>query len=175
MVEKHFGRRHFDDGEVIFAQGQRGFEAYLITNGKVRLTKEEYGIELYIDTIGPEQVFGEMAIISEMPRMATATAVGETHCLSLNRVGLQNMMGTASQEFQDNMIFLITYNREVLPYDLREKADEGSFGAEWHRKVRELLADRKFCQELKGVQPILIGFVNALVAYAERRIPPDAG
>lgn len=174
MVEKYFGRRRFDDGEVIFTQGQRGFEAYLIAKGKVRLTKEEYGIELYIDTIGPEQVFGEMAIISEMPRMATATAVGETHCLSLNRVGLQNMMGIASQEFQDKVNFLITYNREVLPYDLREKAGEGSFEVEWHRKVRELLTDRIFHQELKGAQPILRGFVNALVAYAERRIPPDA-
>jgi CRP-like cAMP-binding protein len=61
-------------GEIIFAQGQPGDVMYVVKEGEVeiRLGKK------VVDTIGPEGFFGEMALIDDAPR--SASAVAKTNC-----------------------------------------------------------------------------------------------
>jgi CRP-like cAMP-binding protein len=57
-------------GEVIFAEGDVGSEMYGIIEGQVELRTSKRTIA----TLGPDDVFGEMAVVDSSPRMATAVA-----------------------------------------------------------------------------------------------------
>ena len=57
-------------GHVIFRCGEAGDRMYVVLEGTVRL---EIGNEP-LETLGPGEVFGEMALIDAAPRIATAIA-----------------------------------------------------------------------------------------------------
>ncbi|HEY5251175.1 MAG TPA: cyclic nucleotide-binding domain-containing protein [Acidimicrobiales bacterium] len=61
-------------GEVIFNEGDAGNEMYGIVEGEVELRTATRSIA----RLGPDDVFGEMALIDSSPRMATATATTDT-------------------------------------------------------------------------------------------------
>jgi CRP-like cAMP-binding protein len=58
-------------GEVIFTEGDQGDEMFGIIEGRVALRNAEGAVA----ELGPDEVFGEMAIIDASPRMATAVAM----------------------------------------------------------------------------------------------------
>lgn len=64
-------------------------------------------------------IFGELAILGDMPRHATAVAIGETHCLSINRQDLRATVEETSAEVQGLINFLVTYCEEFLVYEMR--------------------------------------------------------
>lgn len=64
--------RSFKEGEVIFREGDAATELYVIQSGSVRI---QLGNRL-LGTLGSNDIFGEMALIDDTPR--TATAVAET-------------------------------------------------------------------------------------------------
>jgi CRP/FNR family cyclic AMP-dependent transcriptional regulator len=57
-------------GETVFRQGERGDTVYLVLDGKVEL---RVGGRL-VETVGPGGILGEMALIEQAPRVATAAA-----------------------------------------------------------------------------------------------------
>ena len=61
-------------GEEIFRTYDMGFEMYVVLEGEVELKIGENIIE----TLGPGEPFGEMALIDQAPRTATAIAKGPT-------------------------------------------------------------------------------------------------
>ena len=61
-------------GHVLVRQGSSGAEAFVIASGGVRVERD--GRELGI--LGPGDVVGEMALLSEAPRNATATTTEPT-------------------------------------------------------------------------------------------------
>ena len=61
-------------GEAIFSAYEMGAEMYVVLEGEVELT---IGSKV-IETLGPGEPFGEMALIDQAPR--TATAVAKTAC-----------------------------------------------------------------------------------------------
>jgi CRP/FNR family transcriptional regulator len=69
----------YSSGEVIFRQGYPGDHAYMVVSGKVEIYLEEAdGSEKHIAIIGPDQLFGEMAVMDEAPRNASARAMEYT-------------------------------------------------------------------------------------------------
>lgn len=70
-------RRSYPDGSVIFRQDSHGKSAYLLQSGMVDLLRQEGdGPEILIRRLGPGEVFGELALLRDKPRYATARAVG---------------------------------------------------------------------------------------------------
>jgi CRP-like cAMP-binding protein len=61
-------------GEVIYAEGDSGTQMFGIVSGSVALHK---GSDV-VATLGPEDVFGERALIDHLPRNLTAVATSET-------------------------------------------------------------------------------------------------
>jgi CRP-like cAMP-binding protein len=59
-----------ESGEVIFSEFDMGAEMYVILEGEVELKIGGTAVE----TLGPGEPFGEMALIDQVPRTATATA-----------------------------------------------------------------------------------------------------
>lgn len=74
-------RQTFDPGQVIFKEGQSGNCFYLIVYGEVIISKGETELAR-METGG---CFGEMAILDDAPRSATARAAEKTLVFSIER------------------------------------------------------------------------------------------
>ena len=81
-----FGRfsKTFRQGEIIFSEFEMGDNFYLIQTGRVQLVKLVGDIERTLDILYPSEMFGEMAILENSPRSATAIAVDEVTALEFN-------------------------------------------------------------------------------------------
>lgn len=98
-------RRHFAPGEVIFRQGDSGREVYVIVNGEVEIVREGPG-EARISKLGTGEFFGEMALIMNAPRVATARAGSSLDVLVLNRATFASLftnLPALRQSFQEVM------------------------------------------------------------------------
>lgn len=84
--EKLFERfgRLYPAGTVVFREGDSGQEMFVIQTGKVKIAKNIRGTEKVLDTLEPGEFFGEMALINQKPRSATATVVAEAKLLVLD-------------------------------------------------------------------------------------------
>lgn len=58
------------EGRVIFEQGQKASEMFIVREGTVELRKDGQ----WLETLGPGSLLGEMALIDPAPRTATAIA-----------------------------------------------------------------------------------------------------
>ncbi|MFW5712333.1 MAG: Crp/Fnr family transcriptional regulator, partial [Spirochaetota bacterium] len=65
---------------------------YLIQSGRVQIVKILGDIEKNIDILQPGEIFGEMAILEEAPRSATAVAIDKVKALEFNRENFEVLM-----------------------------------------------------------------------------------
>jgi putative methionine-R-sulfoxide reductase with GAF domain len=77
--------RLISNGEVIFREGDPGDCMYVILSGKVRISKGGSGGEVHITTLQEGEIFGEISFFDGLPRSATATSLGHSHILTVNK------------------------------------------------------------------------------------------
>src|SRR6266853_343634 len=68
----------FHPGEVVFRQGDPGDGIYCVEEGEVEIRAIIQDQQRVLSRLGPTRFFGEMAVIDDQPRSATAVAVAET-------------------------------------------------------------------------------------------------
>jgi CRP-like cAMP-binding protein len=73
--------RTVPSGEVIYAEGDAGTHMFGIVSGSVALRKGG----VVVANLGPEDVFGERALIDHLPRNLTAVATSETTLAEIDR------------------------------------------------------------------------------------------
>jgi CRP/FNR family cyclic AMP-dependent transcriptional regulator len=78
-------RKTFQKGDVIFCEYEPGDTFYLIQSGRVQIVKIFGEIEKTVAILQPGEVFGEMAILEEAPRSATAIALDQVTALEFPR------------------------------------------------------------------------------------------
>jgi CheY-like chemotaxis protein/CRP-like cAMP-binding protein len=79
-------RRRFTTDAVVFSEGERSENAYIIETGRVKIVKEVNGVPVVVGRVGAHGVFGEMALTpGAETRMATAIAEEDTVCLVMPR------------------------------------------------------------------------------------------
>lgn len=66
--------KHLLPGELVFEEGAPGHEMYGVIGGEIEL-RTSHG---RVYRVGPDDTFGEMALVDHSPRMATAVALVET-------------------------------------------------------------------------------------------------
>lgn len=84
----------YHDNQVIFCEHEYGDKAYVILKGNVRITKFVNGNEVLLAVLKEGDIFGEMAVLENKPRSATATAVGETELLYVKKENFETMVHT---------------------------------------------------------------------------------
>lgn len=85
-------REHFEAGEVVFRQGDTGDRVYIIIDGEVEVVREQaHGDETVLARLEAEECFGEMALITDAPRLATVRAVTNMNALTLRRSAFATM------------------------------------------------------------------------------------
>ncbi|MGH9319764.1 MAG: cyclic nucleotide-binding domain-containing protein [Vicinamibacteria bacterium] len=84
-------------GEIIFREEDLGDEMYLVRSGQVSIHHELDSGPALIEMVKPGGYFGEMAIIDDLPRTATATTEVDGSLLVLHK----NDFRTAVQDYPD--------------------------------------------------------------------------
>lgn len=70
----------FQPGQVIFREGETSQEAYRILRGRVEISILADGKPVILAQLGEGDIFGEMAMVDERPRSASAQALEVTEC-----------------------------------------------------------------------------------------------
>lgn len=79
-----FGRK-IPAGTVLFHEGDKGEEMYIIQSGRVKISKRIRGVEKTLATLDKGEFFGEMAILNDKPRSASAETIEECEMLVIDR------------------------------------------------------------------------------------------
>ena len=84
-LSKSCHERKYSAGSALIKQGDTGVGLYVIINGHVKTTlaKHPDRAEVDLGTYGPGSVLGEMALLDDLPRSATITAVDDVTALLL--------------------------------------------------------------------------------------------
>lgn len=76
--------------KVVMKEGDKGMFMYVVREGVVAISIGEKVVE----KIGPGGVFGEMALVDQSPRVATATAETDCTLLAINRNDFMDLVKT---------------------------------------------------------------------------------
>lgn len=101
-----FGRE-FPPGTVLFREGDAGKEMYVIQAGRITVSKRVRDVEKVLGTLGQGDFVGEMAIISNKPRSATATVAEDAKLLVIDSRTFEAMV-RANSEIAVRMIKKLT-------------------------------------------------------------------
>jgi CRP-like cAMP-binding protein len=80
---QRFGKE-FKRGTCLFREGEPGKEMYVLQSGRVAISKKVRDVEKVLAVLGPGEFFGEMAIISNKPRNASATVEEDARLLVID-------------------------------------------------------------------------------------------
>lgn len=78
--------RNYARGETIFQQGDPGDALFVVVTGRVKIsTRTGEGTEVFFDVLQTNDAFGEIALIDNQPRTASAIALEESQLLVVSR------------------------------------------------------------------------------------------
>ncbi len=86
------GERAYDEGEVIYREGEPGSEMLIIVRGRVRVSRVVDGHRHEIREMGEGEYVGELALLRQQPRAADVHAVTEVRGLSIDARSLQGLL-----------------------------------------------------------------------------------
>ena len=87
-------RQRYRKSEIIFEEGSTGSEMYLIHSGRVLLSvRQNETQQTPLVVLNPGDFFGEMALVDDSPRSATASAIEEdTELIVMDRAKFMFMV-----------------------------------------------------------------------------------
>ena len=106
-------RVQFQAGQRIFSQAERSDGAYLVIVGAVEISAERNGRSFHLRSIPPGDIFGEMGLIDQAPRSATATAKTDTTCAVYDFDELTSLLKSDPEEVLRIMRTLIHRLRDT--------------------------------------------------------------
>ena len=104
-----FGRQVFHPGDLIFREGAAASCAYFVERGKVTVSKLAEGVDQPIGTLGAGSIIGEMALIDDSPRMATARAAEQTTLVCVEKKRFKKKIDQADP-FIASLLRILTQN-----------------------------------------------------------------
>ncbi len=80
---QRFGKE-FAKGAVLCREGEPGHDMFVIQSGRVTISKTVGDLEKVLTTLGPGEFVGEMSILTNRPRSATATCAEDAKVLVID-------------------------------------------------------------------------------------------
>ncbi|EMY71408.1 cyclic nucleotide-binding domain protein [Leptospira vanthielii serovar Holland str. Waz Holland = ATCC 700522] len=89
--------RNYKDSEMIFCEHEPGKELFILQSGKVKISKIVNQNEVMLAVLQAGDIFGEMAILDNKPRSASAVAAGDVELLAINKANFEGMVKAQPQ------------------------------------------------------------------------------
>ena len=125
MASPLLERESFSVDQSIFRDGDAGDRAFIIQTGQVEIIKEVDGKERVLGTIGKGGVFGEMALIDDQPRMASARATEATTLIVVTRMIFEQKLAKTDPFVRALLRILVENVRSNTARPKEEPADSG--------------------------------------------------
>mgnify|MGYP002633857727 CR=1 FL=1 len=106
-------RQTFSGDDILFNKGDVGEAAYLVESGTIEISITDGEDKNVLGLIEAGGLFGEMALISNLPRMATATATVETTCVIIHRNVLRTLIDNSDALMSALLLNLIGHVRSL--------------------------------------------------------------
>lgn len=105
---------------VVFTEGSKGEEAFILTEGKIEISGSVDGRKKVFAVLTPVSMFGEMSLILEShARTATAIALEDSKVVVLNRDDLDGYIATAPAAIQAMLNVLVSRLKNTTQKALR--------------------------------------------------------
>ncbi len=115
-------QRRFAPGDIILKEGDKDKTLFLIVDGQVAIYKNISGVNVPLDTLGAGYWVGEVAMLRDAPRMATAVAVNQTQLLAFTPQGFATLPEKLQIHIQKYLLALAGHRLDGL----LEKISDGA-------------------------------------------------
>ena len=89
--------RTYPKTSMIFSEAEPGSELYIIQKGRVKISKIVNNNEVLLAVLKPGDIFGEMAILENQPRVASAISYDDATLLAVNKANFVKMISEQPQ------------------------------------------------------------------------------
>jgi serine phosphatase RsbU (regulator of sigma subunit) len=181
-------------GEVLMRQGEVGDRAYLVLDGELEVIIETPLGDVMVSTLGPQQIVGEIAVFSDVPRTATVRALRESALLRLSAahigdvitrhptaaMGLLAALGRRVAALNRPLAMLALaaqalerpeFDIEALSRLFASPEDLGPFGPSFHKLVQEMERKQSRRQEMLVAARLQQSILPRRLDFAARAAP----
>ena len=90
--------RTYQENEFVFRKGQPGAAMFILKSGEISIVDHEPdSSENVIATLGENSFFGELALLDDSPRSASAKATGHSEVYAFFRTDLEKLLSSSPQ------------------------------------------------------------------------------
>lgn len=145
----------FNKNDLIFRQGDAGDCAYIIEKGQVLIFLVKDKEEIPLSLIGPGEIFGEMSLLDNQNRSASARAIDETVLSTVNREQVMERVNSSDTVVQLLMRVLLKRIRNQ-----NQKMVETLPGTPTPKDNWDIVPDQKALEKIKLEIKIKDAFAN---------------
>ena len=124
MGAKYLDERTYDTGDIVFSEGDEGSEMFIVQEGKVVLTKQVAGRDVFLAAAERGDFFGETALFESQTRRASCSALMPSRLLAIRSGELLIKLRrdpTLAFEMLQQMSRRITYLESTLASTMEEE------------------------------------------------------
>ncbi|WP_395684093.1 EAL domain-containing protein [Dokdonella sp.] len=116
----------FKAGELVFAEGDAPSGAYLIESGRIEISTTQLGEPRVLGVLGPGMLLGEMAVLDESTRTATARALTDCRLILIGKDQFAERLAAADPVVRALLMSQLTRYRSALATLTGDTRDAGS-------------------------------------------------
>ncbi|MFO7850267.1 MAG: ATP-binding protein [Spirochaetia bacterium] len=125
QIMEHCRETDFSAGHIVFHEGDHADRFYIIMNGEVEVWKDYESPEADMLAVhGEGKLFGEMALVDDLPRSATVVSRSDTRMLFINDEEFQRLLEKNSHialSIVRSLSAMVRKSNETFLEDLRER------------------------------------------------------
>ena len=129
-----FVRKTLPKGTVLFKEGDKGEEAFLIIAGQIQLWKNvlsEY--PQMLGTVGPGDVVGEMALFDNRPRLAEAMVSEDSEVFVIPRGDFSERIASMNPVMRRILQIMVERVRKMTD-EFMQRKQSAKWGENWKKK-----------------------------------------
>ena len=129
-----FVKKVVKKGTVLFKEGDKGEEVFLIISGQIQLRKNvlsEY--PQMISTVGPGDVVGEMALFDNRPRLAEAMVSEDSEVFVIPRGDLSERIANMNPVMRRILQIMVERVRKMTD-EFMQRKQSARWGENWKKK-----------------------------------------
>ncbi|MDM8527458.1 PAS domain S-box protein [Anaerolineales bacterium HSG24] len=157
-------------GMVLFMEGTKGEWGYVIQEGEIELHKQTLNGEMLLAVRGAGEFIGEMALLDEAPRMASATARTNSSLLAINQCQFNQLIDNSPTAARSILKILMPRWRKtetILNHSQRLSVERTQ---SLEQKIRRLQSqNNKLLEQVKGYISELTSSATTLTVQAQER------
>lgn len=106
-IQRLIFEKEYRAGATLFLEGMPGEVLYLVKSGQVEIYKRRQDGEFAMAVLSPGDILGEMSLIDDAPRSASARVIRDSRLLVITKKNFQEIMQAHPQAANKILIVLL--------------------------------------------------------------------